>query len=153
MKQIRAEVVGSLFWLAVGIFFAIGAMRLTTGTLRNPGPGFLPLMMATLLISFSLFILARGLTRPEGVLKGIRWKNQAVMIASVFLYGLLLDLIGFLLSTFIFMFVTFGLLSKGKSGWRRVFFYSAITALIGWLVFSVTLSVPFPQARLMALWR
>jgi Tripartite tricarboxylate transporter TctB family len=153
MKRMGSEVVGSLSWLAVGIFFAVGGMMLNPGTLRNPGPGFLPLSMASLLILLSLFNLAKGLTGPEGVLKEIQWKGQAVVVASVFLYGLLLDLVGFLLSTFALMFILYGLLFEGKNRWPRVFVYAATTAVVGWLVFSVGLSVPFPQARLLALWR
>jgi len=70
----------------------------------------------------------------------------------VFFFGLLLDLIGFLLSTFIMMFILFGLL-RGKKGWTHVFIYSVITALAAWLVFSVALEIPFPPSRLMAMWR
>ena len=153
MKRIGPEVVGSLFWLVVGVFFAVGGIMLNLGTLRNPGPGFLPLIMALLLISFSLFVLAKGLMGPEKFFEGIRWRRQVVMVASVFFYGLLLDLMGFLLSTFILMFVLFGLQFRGESRWRRAFLYAAATALVGWLVFSVTLEVPFPRARLMAIWR
>jgi len=153
MKRIGPEVVGSLFWLAVGVFFAVGGIMLNLGTLRNPGPGFLPLIMALLLISFSLFVLARGLVGPERFLEGIRWRRQILMVVSVFLYGFLLDFVGFLLSTFILMFILFALQFIGKGRWRRVFFYAAATALAGWLVFSVALDVPFPRARLMAIWR
>jgi len=123
------------------------------GTLRNPGPGFLPLMMASVLACFSLFVLVRGLTGPARFLKEIRWMSQAVMVASVFLYGLLLDLAGFLFSTFVLMGVLFALSFKGKGRWPRVLFFAAATALLGWLVFSVTLKVPFPRGHLMALWR
>ena len=153
MKRLGSEIVGSLFWLAVGVFFAVGGIMLKPGTLRNPGPGLLPLIMSLLLISFSLFVLLRGLIGPEGILKGIQWKGQAVVVASVFLFGLLLDLLGFLLSTFALMFVLYGLLFEGKNKWPRVFFYAAATALVGWLVFSVALKVPFPKGQLMVIGR
>ncbi|MEI9478517.1 MAG: tripartite tricarboxylate transporter TctB family protein, partial [Deltaproteobacteria bacterium] len=123
------------------------------GTLRNPGPGFLPLMMALLLISFSLYVLARGLMGPERLLKGVQWRSQGVLVASVFLYGLLLDLVGFLLSAFVLMFVLFGLFFEGKGRWPRVFVCAVVTALIGWLVFSVALKVPFPRGYWMAVGR
>lgn len=153
MKRIESEVVGSFFWLAVGIFFAVGGVKLGLGTSRNPGPGFLPLIMALIFISFSLFILAKGLIKPERPISGFPWRRHALMVASVFFYGLLLDLLGFLLSTFFLMFALYGLLFTGKSRWRSVFFYAAATALVGWFVFSVILKVPFPRAHLMAIWR
>jgi hypothetical protein len=153
MKRIGTEAVGSLFWLAVGIFFAVGGILLKLGTLRSPGPGFLPLMMALLLIAFSLFVFAKGLIDPAKALKGGQWRKQAVLVVSVFLYGLLLGFAGFLLSTFVLMFVVFGLFFEGKGRWPKTLFCAALTALIGWLVFSVALKVPFPRGTLMSLLR
>jgi hypothetical protein len=153
MKRLSADVTGSLFWLAVGIFFGVGGILLKPGTPRNPGPGFLPLIMASLLACFSLLTLARGLAGSGSALKKIQVKNQAVVVASIFGYGVLLDFAGFLLSTFALMCALFGLLIEGNTKWSRVFLYAAGTALIGWLVFSVALKVPFPQGRLMAVLR
>jgi hypothetical protein len=150
MKRIGSEVIGSLFWLAVGVFFAVGGILLKLGTLRSPGPGFLPLMMALLLIGFSLFVFVRGMVEPGKLLKGVVRKGQTVLVVSIFLYGLLLELAGFLPSTFVLMFVLFGLFFEGKGRWPKVLFCAATTALIGWLVFSVALKVPFPRGYLMA---
>ena len=153
MKRIGTEAMGSLFWLAVGLFFAVGGILLKLGTLRSPGPGFLPLMMALLLIAFSLYIFVKGLVNPGTVLKGFQWRRQGVLVVSVFFYGLLLGFAGFLLSTFVLMFVVFGLFSEGKRRWPKALFYAALTALIGWLVFSVALKVPFPRGTLASLLR
>ncbi len=153
MKRIGSESAGGLFWLAVGVFFAVGGILLKLGTLRSPGPGFLPLVMASLLIAFSLFVFVRGLVEPGKVLKGVQWRGQAVLVASVFLYGLLLDLVGFLLSTFVLMAVIFVLFFEGQGRWKKTLFCAAATALIGWLVFSLALKVPFPRGHLMALLR
>ena len=153
MKRLGSEVVGSLFWLAVGVFFALGAVWLKPGTLRNPGPGFLPLLMASLLVCSSLTVLAKGLVGSTKPLRKVEWRRQAVLVASVFVYGVLLDLVGFLLSTFALMCVLFGLLFAGKNRWAKVVCCAVVTALIGWLVFAVALKVPFPQARLMVVGR
>jgi hypothetical protein len=148
MKRLGTEAIGSLFWLAVGLFFAVGGILLKLGTLRSPGPGFLPLMMALLLIVFSLYVFVKWLVSPGTVLEGVQWRRQGVLVVSVFFYGLLLGFAGFLLSTFVLMFVVFGLFSEGKGRWTKVLFYAALTALIGWLVFSVALKVPFPRGTL-----
>ncbi len=153
MKRPGKDVIGALFWLAMGIFFAIGGLRLNPGSLRQPGPGFLPLVMASLLICFSLFIVAKGVIRPESPLKDILWRNQLVAVASVFIFGVLLDLIGFFLATFILLSILFGLLFTGRRRWLRTLFYAAITALVGWYLFSVILRVPFPRAPLTVIWR
>lgn len=153
MKRMGTEAIGSLFWLAVGLFFAVSGILLKLGTLRSPGPGFLPLMMALLLIAFSLYVFVKGLVNPGTVLKGGQWRRQGVLVVSVFFYGLLLGFAGFLLSTFVLMFVVFGLFSEGKGRWPKTLFYAALTALIGWLVFSVALKVPFPRGTLLSLLR
>lgn len=152
MRRLGSEVLGSLFWMGVGIFFALGGLKLNIGTLRNPGPGFLPLIMALILVFFSLFPFTKGLIRLETPVKRIFWSRQALMIASVFFYGLLLDCIGFLLSTFILMSFLFGLSIRGKSRWPKVFFYSVATALAAWVVFSWALRIPFPLPRLRTIW-
>ncbi len=145
MKRLDLDAIGGLFWAAVGIFFALGAVRLKLGTFRNPGPGFIPLGIALLLLFFSLFTLARGLIKPAGKAREIPWKRPALVIGAVFLYGLLLSLIGFLPATFILMAILLGLLMKVEKGrWLYVLLFSAVTALGAWLVFSVFLRVPFP---------
>jgi len=153
MKRLESEVIGSLFWMAVGIFFALGGVKLNLGTFRNPGAGFLPTIMGLVLVFFSFLTLVKGLIRPIRPISRIPWRRHALAVASVFFYGLLLDYIGFLPSTFILMFILFGFLIKGERKWPRVFLYSASTALSAWLLFSMALSVPFPFPRLMAIWR
>ncbi len=145
MKRLDSEVIGGLFWAAVGVFFAYGAVRLKLGTFRNPGPGFIPLGIALLLIFFSLFILTKGLIRPEGRAAAIPWKRPALVIGSIFIYGLLLSVIGFLPSTFILLVILFSLLiTIKKRKWLYVILCAAAAALCSWLVFSVFLRVPFP---------
>ena len=148
----RLGFIGGLFWMAVGLVFALMGVQLNVGTLSDPGPGFLPVVMAMLLVFLSLFNLLKGVIKAERSVKSIYWRRHALIIASVFVYGLLLGFVGFLFSTFVLMFILFGLLAKGEHKWGRVFCYAAVTALAAWAVFSVALGVPFPLLRLRASW-
>jgi hypothetical protein len=115
------------------------------GTFRNPGPGFLPLGVALLLILCSLIDLVKGIRKPITPLSGILWRRPAIVLLSVFLFGSLLHFVGFLASTFILMIVLFGLLlSPKKLKWVRVIIYSAASASFAWLVFEILLRMPFP---------
>ncbi len=151
MRPMESEVVGGLFWMGVGFFF-LSELKLNIGTLRNPGPGFLPKVMASILVLFSLFAFVKGLIRPLKPLREFPWRRPALAITSVFIFGLLLDFVGFLLSTFMLMFFLFSLL-RSKGNWAEVFILAAATSLVSWFVFSVALSVPFPSPRLIAIWR
>jgi hypothetical protein len=145
MKRLNSEVVGSLFWIAVGGLFAWGAVRMNVGTFRKIGSGFLPVIMASLLIVFGLFTFARGMIRPSSRLSKFPWRPHVLIVASVFFYGYLVTHIGFLPSTFILMSILFGLSITGERKWARVLLCSATTALAAWLTFSVVLGVPFPS--------
>ena len=151
-RQMGSEAIGSFFWLGVGIFFAIEGIRLNVGILKNPGPGFLPLIMATLLVLFSLFILIKGLIKSKTPLSKILWKKQLLAVVSVFSYIFLLEFVDFLFSTFIFMFILFAILIKERYRWPKVLFYSAAVALAAWLVFYVVIRTPFPSPRLISIW-
>lgn len=153
MKRLGKEVIGSLFWMAAGLFFAFGGVRLNVGTLRNPGPGFVPFIIALLQVFFSLFTLIKGVTGPIKPLRGIPWRRPFLVVASVFFYGLLLDWVGFFISTSILMFILFYVLIRSKNRWPKVCLYAAATALAAWLIFSVALSVPFPSGRITSVWR
>jgi hypothetical protein len=153
MKSVESNVVGSLFWMMVGALFAVGGVRLNLGTLHNPGPGFLPTIMAGILILFSLFGLLKGLIKPDKFVSRISWTRHALAVAAMFLYGLLLGFIGFLVSTFILMFILFGFLTEHRRKWIPLFLYAAVTAFSSWLIFSVLLRVPFPFPSILTLWR
>src|SRR4030042_6373701 len=109
-RRFELEVIGGVFWLVVGIFFVLGGARVGVGTLSSPGPGFLPVVMAIFLALCSLFILIKGLIRPVKTMSQIPWRRPIFAVASVFFFGLMLDLVGFLLSTFMMMFILIGLL-------------------------------------------
>jgi hypothetical protein len=139
------EIIGSLFWLAVGTFFALIAATMILGTFRKPGPGFLPLGVALLLILCSLIDLVKDMRKPITPLTGIQWRRPAIVLLSVFLFGFLLHYVGFSASTFILMVVLFGLLlSPKKLKWVWVIIYAAASASFAWLVFEILLRIPFP---------
>ncbi len=152
-KRLNTEVVGSVFWVAAGVFFAWGAIKMNLGTPRKIGSGFLPAVMASILIILGLFNVVRGMIRSSSSLSGILWRPHVLILASVFIYGYMVNVIGFLSSTFILMFILFRLSITDERKWVMVLLCSAFTSLAAWLIFSVVLGVPFPSPRLTTIWR
>jgi hypothetical protein len=144
MRHLNADVAGSLFWIAVGFLFLLGGIGENMGTLRKPGPGFLPAIMAGLVICFGLTLLIQSLIKEGLPLPRVVWKKHLVVIISIIGFTCLVGLIGFPFSTFVLMFVLYGMLFEGKHRWAMSVLSAAITAFVAWLIFSVGCQVPFP---------
>ena len=118
MRRLNADVLGSLFWIIVGILFLLGGIGVNLGTLRKPGPGFLPAVMGGLVIGFGLILLVQSLIKEGLPLPRVAWKKHLVVIISIIGFTCLVGLIGFPFSTFVLMFVLTGCFSKGSTDGR-----------------------------------
>jgi putative tricarboxylic transport membrane protein len=145
MKRLNADFVTSLFWIAVGCAFLLGGIGEGLGTLRKPGPGFLPFCVASVVICLGLALFVNSLISESQPLPTVAWKKHLVVIISIIGYTFLIGLIGFPFSTFVLMIILFGMLFEGEHKWLKAALAAAITAFAAWLVFSVACQVPFPR--------
>lgn len=137
----------ALFWVAVSIFICEESIRLDPGSLSNPGPGLIPLGSGLLLGGFGIVLFIRTFRarqeEKETVSKGgIRWQELALALISLIGYAFLLDYLGFLLITLIWMVF---ICRVGKVGWKKTFFISAVTTSLCYILFAHFLDIRFPQ--------
>ncbi|HEU4345885.1 MAG TPA: tripartite tricarboxylate transporter TctB family protein [Candidatus Binatia bacterium] len=137
----------SLFWLAIAIFASLeGFTNLKLGTLRSPGPGFFPFWGGILLGLFSLVLLARSLrSREEPGFGDIQWRALHVVLGTVLAYLLLLETLGFVTVTFVFLLLLF---CFGKTGWIKSGAWSAIATVLIYALFRFWLQVQLPRGLL-----
>lgn len=137
------DLVSGLFWLAVAIFAAVhGLSSLQLGSLNRPGPGFFPfwggvvlaLLSAVLIVSSFRRAPVTSRVRPES------WK-PVVVVGALLAYLLLLESLGFVAVTFLFLLLLFRL---ERRGWAL----SAVSAVIGafasYVLFQVWLKTQLP---------
>jgi putative tricarboxylic transport membrane protein len=146
------DLVSSIVWMAFGGLFVVGALE--QGLIRKgiPGPGFVPFLTGLALIAVSLFVLIPTLRRgndnqgsaffPE---RG-SFKKIMFALAALFGYGMALSYLGYLLTTFLFMF-SMGRLMESK-GWFATTLLALLTAVLSYLLFVVLLEVQLPQGPL-----
>ena len=149
------DLFSSLFWMGFGILFLIGALN--QGLIRKgiPGPGFVPFIVAIILISLSLlvFIPAVGKKREGDQTAGSTkffpeedsFKKIFLALVALFAYGAVLEYGGYILTTFVFMLVTSRLIERIK--WIKLFILAALTAVLSYLLF-YSLEVQLPQGIL-----
>lgn len=138
-------------WVALGIFLCIGSLSLRLGDFQRPGPGFMPFLsgLAMLILgSISIFIKApQELVNTEEIageraLSRKKIRSFWVPLSLLFAYIMLLEPLGFLLATFLFLFSLFKLKDKR---WLAPLIFSAVVVLVSYLFFSVWLKAQFPK--------
>ena len=150
----KYHIVPILFWIGLGLLVMILSYRLGLGGLRNPGPGLMPFLLGFFLCViasyFVLTFLSRKQTREdtadteEGRIKV--WR-LCLVLASLFAYALLLEPLGFLITTFLVLVILFGTLDNRRS---TILIASLLTALIAYFLFRY-LGVQFPRGILKGL--
>ena len=141
----------SLFWLAVSIFVCVESMQDDVGSFIAPGPGFLPLWSAVILGGLAMVLAVTSFLRKDREkLKeqwiGVKWGKAILVLASLLIYSVLLNTLGYLIMTFGLMLFLFALAGRPKMwSWLG----SALLAtLLSYLVFYSWLNVQLPKGKL-----
>jgi len=81
--------------------------KFSFGSFANPGPGFLPLSVGIIMFLLSLILFIQSFLRREEGGRAVLVKGATarvlLILASLIVYGLLLESLGFILTTFLLM--------------------------------------------------
>lgn len=142
----------SLFWLVVGIGIAISSLKYGFGTLHEPGPGFITFFAGAILTLLSLSLFFSSL-RDQKDRSGFQnlWAGLEpgkVLYVTVLLvaYAFLLKPIGFLISTFILLFLLFRV--KGTYRLKTIFLISFLVTVGSYIIFEIWLKAQLPKGIL-----
>jgi hypothetical protein len=140
----------SFFWLLLSIYVCIESLRIGIGTLHNPGIGFFAFCMSGVLgiLSLVLFLqtfFKKGKAKVEPLFSGTLWKRVLLVLIALLIYSKLMDLLGYLISTFSLMAFLFWILEPNRMRW---FLWSLVisflTTIISYYIFSILLNCQFP---------
>jgi len=148
----KAETFAGAVVLAIGAAMLLESMKFPYLLDGVPGPGFLPRWIALALIGFGLVLTAQGIRARLAPQEAIPWPNAAgwarvgLMLGGLAVALVVLDRLGFLLTTTLFMAVViFGL---GVRSWRMLASVPLVSAIGLYVVFAVWLQVPLPKGVL-----
>jgi putative tricarboxylic transport membrane protein len=143
----RYDRVSAIFWVGIAIPICVESIRLGPGSLSKPGPGLLPLACGlvlgilglTLYISTSKFADERKDVFGK---KGPQWGKLGFTLASLIIYAFLIELLGFIMITFLWM----GFVCRlGKISWKTTVFISVIVSFLCYVLFVYGLAIRFPR--------
>ena len=156
-KMSRNGLYDTIFWIALGAFVsAFAYIKLGIGKLNAPGSGLMPFLLGLLFGLLALYkLVTRILQHGEGEEKpkeeeeaeqhGVVYKKVILVVVALFAYAILIEPLGFILTTFLTMTLLFR--SAGFKQWGLALAYSAGVVLITYFLFTY-LGVRFPPGIL-----
>ena len=141
----------ALVLLIIAVLYFWQAINYRTGSLKSPEPGLFPAIISCILGLLALLFLVRVAIkkvsrkeqRVENPWVGLKWEKTIYVFGSLILYFFFLDVLGFLLSTFLLMEFLFTLEKKEKRmiwGTLGAFLSSGIS----YVIFKIVLKIQFP---------
>lgn len=142
-RGLRSDQVSGLVLLLLAVFIGWQNRSYPLGSLQEPGPGYVPLMLACFLGVIGLLVALRG-TRAQP-LKSIHWPEAPraliILLASgVVAYGL--ERLGYRITVFALLVFFLGVIERKK--WYSTLAVSAGFTLLSYYLFNDVLRAQLP---------
>lgn len=143
--DIKFDRVASVMFLAVGVLFIIGSKQLSSSSYGSVvGPDIFPFILGIILVllSIRLFyetIISKGDHRAKDKLE---YKPFLIIFVATLVYILTLETIGYVITTFFFLFVCFQTMERSK--WVTSLIISAAFSGIVYFLFVEVLKGTLP---------
>jgi putative tricarboxylic transport membrane protein len=145
----RYDSITSVIWLlaALGMVFW-SSLTLSMGTLRHPGPGFLPVLSGMIMAFLAIIVLLQAKRKKEQVTGDPFRTNGSltrvlVMVGTLVVYALVLERLGFIVSTFFLMLLI--VTQVARASWLTGMAESSIATGASYLLFGYFLRIPLPK--------
>ena len=149
----KTDQFNGVLFLIISILICFGSIGFPYGNVHNPGPGFLPFWLGVVLGLLSIILLIRtSLQRKETRLfrqvltEKIRWGKVLITVVALILYGVLMEYVGFLLLTFLFMACLMRFVDP--QSWKRVIGWALVGSVGSYLIFEVWMKLRLPKGFL-----
>jgi putative tricarboxylic transport membrane protein len=147
----RLTIAASLILAGLAGLILFETSRLAFGSIRVPQTGFFPSILAILLLFFSMALLVQTCRQAGGAsgeqpIKSEAWTRISITLAAMLGFALVLEKLGFLLSTFTVMLLLLRVIEPQQ--WSRVIVVALATALVSYFLFAHLLNIPLPAGVL-----
>jgi len=147
---LNADRLSAFFWLILGGGGVWGSISLGLGTTREPGSGFLSFLASGSVCLMALIIFAQSLRKKaetvptiSALWSGLRWKRPLGVGFITLGYILVFNLLGFAVTTFLFLIVLFRGLET--LAWKKSLWIALISTSFTYLLLRISLEASLPK--------
>jgi putative tricarboxylic transport membrane protein len=146
----KHDLISSAIWLLGGLIVTGYAPQFDLGTASAPGPGFMPFLAGIVWSFFALVTFLQALfnrsEERERIWADVSFPKLTFILIALLLYALLLETIGFLISTFLLIFVLIRFV--GPRPWWTSLWGAGLTSVLSYLFFETWLNAQLPRGIL-----
>jgi len=147
---LSADRLSAIIWLVIGGTAVYGSISLGLGTTREPGSGFLPFLASVFICLLALIIFFNSWKIKPGsganlftLWQDVRWKRPLAVGLITVGYILVFGLLGFALSTFLFLFILFR--SLERLAWKKNLLISLVSTGFCYFLLRFSLEASLPK--------
>ncbi len=147
-KQETPDFYSGIFFLLLGVVICFFSWLMGLGKPSKPGPGFMPFFIGFIITFLSFVIFYRSLLNDSTPFweTNVKLRKIIPVLGAMVAYGILLERIGFILITFLF--ITFLMKYIGSQGWIKALLGGAISSAAFYIFFVYLLKVELPRGLL-----
>lgn len=115
--SIQFDRIASILFLATGVLFIVGSRQLTSSSYGSSvGPDIFPLLLGIILVLLSIRLFYETMVaKTQHISKEkLLYKPFLIIFLATLLYILTLETIGYVITTFLFLFVCFQTMERSK---------------------------------------
>ena len=136
--------VGGVALAVIAIVWMWEASKLPLGSLQNPGPAYVPMLLAALLLVFGLLVaLTGGRAQRFAELDWAEWRHAVAILAVLAFTAFALERLGYRITVVVAL--AFLLLVLERRSWLTAALFSFVFAVTSFHLFAVVLRVPLPR--------
>jgi hypothetical protein len=129
---------------AIAIVWLWENHKLPLGNLQSPGPAYMPMLLAILLLGFSILIVAFGARTPAvGGVGWSEWRHAVAILAVCAFVALALERLGYRLTIFVALAFLLGVVERQRLVTTALF--SVGFSAASFYLFATLLRVPLPR--------
>lgn len=143
--DIKFDRVASIFFLAVGVLFIVGSKQLASSSYGSVvGPDIFPFILGIILVLLSIRLFYETLMTKANYKEKekLEYKPFIIIFVATLVYILALESVGYVITTFVFLFVCFQTMERSK--WVNSLIISALFSGIVYYLFVEVLKGTLP---------
>lgn len=142
MRSLTIDQVAGAVFAAFSIFVLWECRKIALGFMAEPGPGLMPVILASSLLACSLPLMASRSGARLAEVAWPEWRRAVAILASCAFMALAIERLGYRLAIFIVLFFLTGIVES--KGWLAGALFAGGFAFGTYFLFNTLLRLPLP---------